>query len=323
MINLKDAEIIKEYLNGKSSAKVGKEFGIANSTVLAILRRNSIEIRSKGGINKLPEDKIIELYSNGNTMFIIAEKFNVSLETIRKILLKNEVHIRSMQEYKNPNLEINYFETINSAEKAYFLGFLLTDGYIKLPDIKNGHNQCALSLQLNKTDKYIIEKFKNELHSNNKIINCHKDCCELRIYNDKLVNDLNKYGIVYDKNNRTYFPKLDINLMPHLIRGLIDGDGWITHHNKPSTNKIGNAIGLCGNYSLIESFKIFLINTLKISDVKITIRNEENNFSQILWCSKSDIEKIGNYIYRDKKDIYLTRKYKKFISILDSNLIPR
>ena len=40
---------------------------------------------------------------------------------------------------------------------------------------------------------------------------------------------------------------------------------------------------------------------------------------QITWSGKADIEKIGNYLYKDKEDCFLQRKYNNWIQIIHGN----
>lgn len=119
-----------------------------------------------------------------------------------------------------------------------------------------------------------------------------------------MCDDLSKYGMIEEKTWKTFLPTIDDNLMPHLIRGLIDGDGWITLY-KPQTRKYGCGLGFCGNKDLVLGVRDYLCNKLNVYPVKHTLRNK---LHQILWCSAKDVAKISNYIY-ENSNIYLTRKY--------------
>lgn len=58
--------------------------------------------------------------------------------------------------------------------------------------------------------------------------------------------DLSKFGVVPRKTSTTFLPEIKESLMPHLIRGLIDGDGWITETHT-ANNKSHLVIGFCGS----------------------------------------------------------------------------
>lgn len=69
---------------------------------------------------------------------------NSSMATWHKQWKANTVH---------PNLRINLFETINTKEKAYWLGFLCADGY--LVEHTSG---VEIRLKLKLRDEDIIDK---------------------------------------------------------------------------------------------------------------------------------------------------------------------
>ena len=50
--------------------------------------------------------------------------------------------------------DINYFEVIDTEEKAYWLGFIYADGCI------SNDNKQQLIIELCKQDKIVLEKFK-------------------------------------------------------------------------------------------------------------------------------------------------------------------
>ena len=43
------------------------------------------------------------------------------------------------------------------------------------------------------------------------------------------------------------------------------------------------------------------------------------NITQILRMLQKDIEKIGNYIYQNKDNCFLSRKYNNFLQIIHGN----
>lgn len=121
----------------------------------------------------------------------------------------------------------------------------------------------------------------------------------------KMKKDLSVFGIIPRKTATITMPQLKEDLMPHLIRGMIDGDGWISHKS--------HQIGFCGNERTVTMLRDYLIKTLNVYNVKV-IHSEENLW-QVTWASQIDIEKIGNYIYTNKDKFYLKRKYENFLII--------
>ena len=293
--NIIEQKIIAEYNSGKSLSKVGKLFNLNQVTVYNILKRNNVILRTKGGIYKLDEDNIVSDYKSGKTCQEIANENRVTVGTIYNILIKNKIPRDYI--YHNSELIDNYWENIDTYDKAYFLGFLITDGNI------SGNNIC---LQLSSKDEYILEIFLNKTNNSNKICRDKRGCSSFSVKRKRWVLDLSKYGVIPNKTKTVYLPHLDNEVMPHLLRGIFDGDGWVTYK--------GHAIGLCGNETLVTQVRDYLTTVLNIFKVKV-IKNNDNLWS-ISWASKKDIKLIGDYLYKDKNDCYLLRKYDNFKKII-------
>lgn len=284
-------------------AKAGAPYNISSATVMAILNRNNIPKRTKGGIYAIPEQEVITRYKNRESCQVIADSFKVTFHTISNILEKN--NIARNNKYKNINLNENYFEKIDSNDKAYFLGFMLTDGNVSL-------NENIIRLSLSSKDEEILNIFKEKTGNENKIcIREDKRHSErtFQLRSKKWKDDLAKYGIVPQKTSISEMPILSADMMPHLIRGMIDGDGWISFNS--------HQIGFCGNEKTVNQLKEYLVKTLNVYDVKKIHARE--NLWQVTWASQTDIEKIGNYIYQNKDNCFLSRKYNNFLQIIYGN----
>ena len=298
-----EQEIIKLYNSGLSMAKAGAPYSISSATVMAILNRNNIPKRTKGGIYAIPEQEVITRYKNGESCQVIADSFKVTFHTISNILEKN--NIARDNKYKNISLNENYFEKIDSSDKAYFLGFMLTDGNISL-------NENTIRLSLSSKDEEILNIFKEKTGNENKICIREDEKHSERTFqlrSKKWKDDLAKYGVVPQKTSISEMPVLSTDMMPHLIRGMIDGDGWISFNS--------HQIGFCGNEKTVNQLKDYLVKTLNVYDVKVIHTSE--NLWQITWASQKDIEKIGNYIYQNKDNCFLSRKYNNFLQIIHGN----
>ena len=298
-----EQEVIKLYNSGLSMAKSGATYGISSATVMAILNRNNIPKRTKGGIYSIPEQEVITRYKNGESCQVIADSFKVTFHTISNILEKN--NIARDNKYKNINLNENYFEKIDSSDKAYFLGFMLTDGNVSL-------NENTIRLSLSSKDEEILNIFKEKTGNENKICIREDEKHSERTFqlrSKKWKDDLAKYGVVSQKTSISEMPILSTDMMPHLIRGMIDGDGWISFNS--------HQIGFCGNEKTVNQLKDYLVKTLNVYDVKVIHASE--NLWQITWASQKDIEKICNYIYQNKDNCFLSRKYNNFLQIIHGN----
>ena len=300
-----EQQIIKEYLSGSSCRTTGDKFGINQVTVFNVLVRNNVPRRTKGGINPLPMDEIVAKYKTNVSAASIARDYNVTTHTITAIL--KLYGIPANLNYHNPQLRRDYFDNIDSYDKSYFLGLLLTDG--------NVYGKSLVRLELQISDRYILEKFARYTGNSNKIYEHTKEyrgrpvhTASLSVKCQEWVAALERFGIVPRKLLKTKFPQLDDAMMPHLIRGMIDGDG--------SIDKRSGCIGFSGQPNLVIPLEEYLRKTLNLSPRKIYVNNNSDlgpqyhDVSNVFW-KLDESEKIANYIYKDKHDCYLTRKFEK------------
>ena len=92
----------------------------------------------------------INFYIENNEYSIakVAKKFGVDRLRLGELLRNSGIDTNARR--RKFSLNESYFETIDSEEKAYWLGFILADGCLK------GHQFC---LCLSECDKYILEEF--------------------------------------------------------------------------------------------------------------------------------------------------------------------
>ena len=246
---------------------------------------------------------------NNHTLKETSEYFNISYYSLVKILTrygyrKVAYKVKNITWRKNKN--INYFNVIDSHEKAYFLGFIYADGSIS-SNINTNNKTFNFTLQLQ--DKYILDKLHNNMNLKTKII-IHKNSAKLHVYNQELYNDLINLGIKEDKSHKDFlFPNIDEKYIPSFILGYFDGDGCI------SLKSNNNA-----SVSITCNSEIFLLNMKKYLDkenIKCYIRKIKKikNYLYVLYVSgKENHIKFKNYIYKDS-NIFLIRKHNKFLTL--------
>lgn len=245
----------------------------------------------------------------------LSKKYNISRSTISKILKQYGCNLYTKQELYNKGMQEDFFEDINTEEKAYFLGLLIADGCIFEYRPKN----FMVILSLQEKDSYMIQEFANKIKSNRKIVTDKRDNSKsITITSNKMVKNLCSYGVVPNKTFKTYLPIIRNYLMKDLIRGILDGDGNISYRKrKPdkelSKENIRGQIAFCGSEQLLLDIKKYLCSNLNI--IKPTICKEGNIYS-LRWNSKKDILEIGNFLYNNSH-IYLIRKKEKFEILKD------
>lgn len=271
----------------------------------------------KKEINK---EKVIEMFNQKHTLTEISNYFGYkSNGSIRK-LLKNEGFNTSQmtgQKSRSTSLNENYFDNVDTPNKAYILGWIMSDGYVS-------KNKLVFGLK----DLEILEFIKNETESGHKISEVFKydkrtnktyQQYVLQICSKKMSESLNKLGIHQSKSFTVNLPKIDKILHPHLIRGLFDGDGYVGE----GKNSAGDSYP---RFSLILSEKLYnnlipIFNNLNIELKKPCIVAEQNGdlILKLRVYRKKDLRCFFNYIYGDGNVSKLNRKYNKFKELLGNS----
>lgn len=224
--------------------------------------------------------------------------------------------IKSKYEYNH-----DYFENINSEDKAYWLGFIYADGCVS----KNEKiNSCEISIKLQKSDMNHLKKFNKCINGNIEVSTFDRKSnfnnkiysgCQIRIYSQKMFNDLYDCGIHPNKSLSIKFPtQLDENLIPHFIRGFFDGDGCLCESKKKKGLSSIRCDFTCGSIDFINILREILYkNGIK---AYITQENETKPYRLIIG-GLINCDKFLHYIY-DNSTIYLDRKFNKKISLYKS-----
>ena len=113
------------------------------------------------------KNKIISKYKNGISIRKLSIEYNHCRKTISKLLKENNINIRdnsiSLRKYYHDE---DYFETIDSEEKAYWLGFIYADGFVESKRINSNQK---FGITLNNIDYDHLLKFKKSINATNPI----------------------------------------------------------------------------------------------------------------------------------------------------------
>lgn len=209
----------------------------------------------------------------------------------------------------------DYFEEINTPEKAYWLGFIYADG---------GVSDHELSIKLQISDKEHLKKFNKAINGNFQIATFDRVCnlngktyggCQIRVYSTKLVRDLQKLGVYQNKSLTIVFPKINDLLKSHFIRGFFDGDGCLTQSNHNNGKSYIRADFTCGS----ECFTNQLRAELYSININSYISKPDGKPFRLMIGGMKNCDVFFNYIYKDADStIYLDRKYKKKNSLYRS-----
>ncbi len=262
-------------------------------------------------ITKEDKIKIIQLYSEGLSAPKILKFFHGKIKTAKTVydlLKKFNLDRHTSQFYIQA--EHFYFSSIDSIDKAYLLGLMITDGW-------NNEEKGSIGIQLQEQDRYMIEWIAQQWKTKNKILTCRKKpfrglngniyqsqpCSRISTCSHQMSKDLKRFGIVQRKSFVTFLPLLDACLMPHLLRGILDGDGTIyTHSNQKQI-----CVRFLGSQFLTGGIGIYLPSILDISQQQPHLKE---SISYIEWSIEEEVTKILQFLY-PAEGMRLRRKYEK------------
>src|SRR5574344_1663522 len=188
--------------------------------------------------NKINEDlkiNIIEEYYKGFSFEDICTKFNISKRALPRILKENNINSKLKNRY---TLNEDYFEKIDTEEKAYWLGYLYADGYIGNDKINNIVLTSIDIEHMSLFTKAIDLTIKPRLDENAGGFIGSKPQARVNFSNKKMCKDLRRYGLFTKKSfEMETLPDINSSLLNHFIRGYFDGDGSIFHVTKRQEKK--------------------------------------------------------------------------------------
>lgn len=312
-------EFIKLY-NSHSIMEIANYYQIDRHTVVRYAKKIGIYKPKQRLLTKEQEQEIIDQY-NYTTSTELAKRYNVSTSKINQVWSQAGLKGKTSRIYY---LDENFFENIDTDEKAYWVGFIASDGCLYHP---KDNRQDILSISLSIKDKEHLEKFKTSLKTNKPLSvgkhGSHKQfehIC-LQISSNKLCQDLQKIGITYRKTYDVQWPKIPQQLLPAYIRGYFDGDGHISH--KIEENHLHNvSITIAGFYNNLKNFQDYL-ETQGIQS-SFSLHNDKNrapNFG-CLWLSNKFYKQKFLHLIYDNASVYLDRKYllaNRFIDLYNKH----
>lgn len=271
------------------------------------------------------EKKIVKEYKNGMTPYqmvkLIPELKGKRPSVIYGILKRLNVQVRNpiviTDEQKltrrKYSVNDNYFNVIDTEEKAYWLGFIYADGYVI-----TGMDKIGISL--NSIDKNHLDKFKQATLATYPINDYEEKSgygigsiySRILITSKQMKNDLLRLGIYENKTLILKFPaQVPQRLIRHFIRGYFDGDGSLTYGRKQVCGNCNYSIKFIGTIEMINAIQEYLGTSVK-EEQRYPERNV-NNYS-ITIGGNQQVRKILDNLYQGAT-IYLERKYNRYIEL--------
>ena len=309
-----DEYILKNYKE-KTNAQMAQELGCSKSTISN--HRKHLGISASNLNTKLREytEYICKQYGK-KTSTKLAQELNCSKDFIKKIWRENNIS-EKYQKHQLYTLNEHFFNSIDTNDKAYFLGFICADGCI----YRRNNHQGMLSIGIKDIDIEILDNFKKCLQTE-KPINITKQTekttmATLQITSDILVEDLLAIGVgvrkTFDLSIKNICENIPTTFIPSFILGYFDGDGSI---DIPNNNTISKShVRISAPVTSLEDFQNIL-NKFEI-ETKIIIdkRDYKEPFGSLELTDTTNKYLFLKLLYSSYQNS-LSRKKEKSIEFL-------
>lgn len=259
---------------------------------------------------------IVDMYTNKKMSTVkIGKEFNCYHKTIARVLEKYGIS-RVGNGQRKYYFDENYFDIIDTQNKAYILGFLFADG-------NNMPSKGTISISLKEEDKDILERMRQELKLKKPLKykdnsnDCHngyisKNSWTLEFYSSRMCSHLIEIGLVPNKSLIVEFPTIvPSDLLSHFVRGYYDGNGSIyrmikTENNHHVTVTITSTDKFCTKLAEICTKELNIY-------CPIYDASNHNGITKVFSLSgRLKAKKFLDWIYKDA-DMKLKRKYDRYV----------
>jgi hypothetical protein len=253
---------VADYEAGMSAEDAGRKHGIATRTVLQWVQRSGGRTRRNGAHTK--------------------HSFKTAPE--------------------RGDLQDSFFSTIDTEEKAYWLGFFAADGYVSKEQV---------SLKLAAVDEDHVRAFaaaalpragvRRSTYTNRKSgVTTHAVVASALA--PRMVDDLRACGVAARKTDFLKPWDGPPELLPHYFRGLVDGDGWLV------TGKNAE-LGLCGPRAVMQALAEFVRDTY---GYVMSVRPKGSIWTARVKSRGATV--VAHFLYADAK-VFLPRKRKTALEL--------
>lgn len=264
------------------------------------------------------------LYKNGTSLKEIARQFNCAPSTVSSWLKK--VNVKPVGHNQTKWVNETYFDTIETEEQAYLLGFFIADGCIRIEkDSRNENWNPSIRFAFSNSidDEEIIKIIHNRICPNNKMLYRHntsgaikrKPQVSIQWTSYKMYDTMvSKYKIMPEKtcdcDFEFPFETIPKELWRHFIRGFMDGDGSI---NKSELRFVFNSPKFMNQF--LEIFKeLFLEHEETVWEFSYTstcCKGKTCNYWRLfIPLGHGRGKLIKSFLYKDST-IFLSRKFNR------------
>jgi LAGLIDADG-like domain len=285
-------------------------------------------LRAKDGTNRgrpsrLTQEQVRDIVSSHSTRESkeLAAQYGCTYGYICRIWREHGLPKKSHRRY---SLNENYFESIDTPDKAYFLGLIAADGSVA----KTMRGPMALLLKLSVGNEAILQEFLKRIGSDASIKHTNYVTAQNKepriaayvcITSEKICADLARYNVIPRKTWSYISVLLSAEMMPRFLRGYFDGDGTIikVRREKPRTSDYRFHI-----VTYRREAAVFFQNYLHSQGVRAAIQQDGSKkdyapLYQVRMVSNESKEQFVKLIYAGAGTLCLARKLERAREYLD------
>lgn len=264
----------------------------------------------KSEVNQI---EVLSLFKKHKSTLKVADLLNIKRYQVHWVLKKNGIRSSIEEGHRKYTANYNYFQKIDTEEKAYWLGFLYADGCVT----SVSKNSKRLTLALKSDDVEHVISFKKALQSTHPVYQKTiktgmmqgKKYCRFSINSLDLCNDLIRKGCTERKSLTLTFPTLKASLKSAFIRGYFDGDGSVftsvEKHWRNNKESVVIHYRFLGTLSFLEKVKEEIGLKGNIRAIK------DNQTYELSYKRNKQLMSFYNFLY-NKSSVFLKRKKEIF-----------
>lgn len=298
-----------------TNAEIADRIGCSASNISALRTSHGLP-RKKVVAAKADIEYALANYDNKSAK-AIGEDLGFSRGWVLKTWWENDLYGKENRMY---SCNFNYFETIDTENKAYVLGLTAADGNVYKRD---GH-QGQLRISLKSSDAEILEDVLLDMESNNPVTLYkrkldNREYASLVIVSDKIFSDLGNLGIYPNKTWDISIENILANIPERyhsdFLRGYVDGDGTITDNCGDTISSIAVSIAIPkDNGEYLSTMINGQLDTTLAFVLDPRIDHYTKPFGNVCCKNTTDKYVFTKYLYQHVEDgsstLALQRKHK-------------
>ncbi len=247
--------MIAAYQAGSTIEELAVKYEVTTTRIYQIFKARHVALRTNR-ISEAEEKEIANMYSVGMTHTEIIKRVKRGSAAVCAAIDKHhpdkdrQCKINRSRGFRKYGLNEEYFDQIDTEDKAWIFGFITADG-----NLSGRKGSYILTIKLQRQDRDILEIIKSKLGYGGPIRDeaqvlygkeYHQSV--LQISSVRMIECLKKHGLTPAKSLTVRPWSGPGELMRHYWRGVIDGDGCLSRAGD------GWQLNLCGNEFIVTEF---------------------------------------------------------------------